>query len=298
MSGFRTRIVVDWGTSSFRAYLFDGDGAILRSHRAAAGILSVADGRFEDVLRREIGPWLADGADILLSGMITSRNGWMETPYAATPAGLDDLRAGVVRRRLDAGVALSFLPGVRQRTPTPDVMRGEEIQIFGAFGPQESGVAVLPGTHSKWARVEAGRIVGFRSFMAGEVYAALKDHTILGRLIPAERPPFSEAAFVAGVELARAPDSAGLLGDIFSVRSGVLLGAFAAEEIADRLSGIVIGHEIAGAGRLGWTGGEVKLIGAAELCARYAAALGAMGIAHGTAREDAVVEGFRRLALA
>jgi 2-dehydro-3-deoxygalactonokinase len=289
------RIVVDWGTSSFRAYRFGQDGGVAEAHRAAAGILAVADGRFEDVLRREIGPWLAGGADVYLSGMITSRNGWVETPYVETPAVLADLSAGAVRREIAGRVRLSLLPGVCQRRPTPDVMRGEEIQVFGAFGPDESGVAVLPGTHSKWVQVERGRIAGFRSFMTGEVFAVMRQHSILGRLIPDGEAAGRPEAFLAGVRAAADVGSPGLLGDLFSARSGVLLGAFPAEDVADRLSGLIIGHEIAGAARLGWTRGEVRLIGDAALCARYATALDASGVAHGMAREDAAVEGFRRL---
>jgi 2-dehydro-3-deoxygalactonokinase len=290
------RIVVDWGTSSFRAYRFAADGTVADRHASAAGILSIAAGGFEEALRREIGAWLAGGADILLSGMITSRNGWVETPYIETPCGLGDLASGVVQRDVADGVRLSFLPGVCQRAPTPDVMRGEEIQVFGVLGARESGTAVLPGTHSKWVRLEAGRIAGFRSFMTGEVYGALRQHTILGRLIPEGEAAFDQDAFLAGIRQAADPASPGLLGDIFSVRSGVLLEAFAAGEAADRLSGLVIGHEIAGAARLGWTGGTVRLIGAAALCARYAAAFDALGIAHASAAEDAAVQGFRRLA--
>jgi 2-dehydro-3-deoxygalactonokinase len=260
------------------------------------GILAVADERFEEALRTGIGPWLDGDVEVLLSGMITSRNGWVETPYIDVPAGLAAVRSGVVGREIGGGARLSFLPGVCQRSPTPDVMRGEEIQIFGAFGQGESGVAVLPGTHSKWAAVDRGRITGFRSFMTGEVFAALQGHTILGRLIPEGAPAADPAAFLAGVRQGAEAGSPGLLGDIFSTRSGVLLGAFPPAEIAERLSGLLIGHEIAGARRLGWTSGPVTLIGEAPLCARYGSALAALGISSRPGPADAAVEGFRRLA--
>ncbi len=228
--------------------------------------------------------------------MITSRNGWVETPYVDTPAGLADIAAATSARELAGGISLRFLPGVCQRRPSPDVMRGEEIEVFGSFGPEESGVAVLPGTHSKWVKVERGRIAAFRSFMTGEVFAVMRGHSILGRLIPPDVSAFNEAAFLAGVRQAAEAASPGLLGDLFWARSGVLLGAFPPEEIADRLSGLVIGHEIRGAAGLGWTSGVVRLIGDAGLCARYAAALAAQGVRSQAAPEEASVAGFRRLA--
>ncbi len=83
------RIVVDWGTSNFRAYRFDDRGALTETHQAQAGILTVAPGGFEAVLEREIGGWLDGSAEVFLSGMITSRNGWVETPYVEMPATLD-----------------------------------------------------------------------------------------------------------------------------------------------------------------------------------------------------------------
>jgi 2-dehydro-3-deoxygalactonokinase len=295
MEPIMTRIVVDWGTSSFRAYRFGPDGEIADTRRAAAGILSVADGAFEAVLEREIGPWLASGVEVLFSGMITSRNGWVETTYVEAPASLADLRANAVHRALPGGVGLHFLPGVCQRAPSPDVMRGEEIQVFGVFGADESGVAVLPGTHSKWVSVENGRIAGFRTFMTGEVFAVMRQHSILGRLIPEGGAAAPDAPFLAGVRQALAEPSPGLLGDFFSARSGVLLGAFPAEEIAERLSGIIIGHEVRGAAALGWTRGPLRLIGDQALCRRYAAALRAAGLSGEIAAEDAAVEGFRRL---
>ncbi len=290
-----TRVVVDWGTSSFRAYRFAPDGAVAEQRRADAGILSVAEGAFEMVLRREIGDWLGPDADVWLSGMITSRNGWVETPYAEAPATLANLAALSIERRLADGATLRFLPGVSQRQPSPDVMRGEEIQVFGVFGPGNSGTAILPGTHSKWVRVEDGVITGFRTFMTGEVYAVMRQHSILGRLIPEGAGPNGDA-FVASVRQAMDERSPGLLGDLFSARSGVLLGAFPADATAERLSGLIIGHELRGAMALGWVEGRLRLIGEPALCARYAAALSAVDIAGDVAPADAAVAGFRRLA--
>lgn len=292
------RIIVDWGTSNFRAFRFGADSAILERREAPAGIMSVADSAFEAALLHEVGDWIETGSEIWLAGMITSRNGWVETPYLEAPATLEALAAGAVTRPGPKGSVLRFLPGVCLRAPLPDVMRGEEIQVFGSVAPDGRATLILPGTHSKWVRAENGALRDFRSFMTGEVFAALSKHTILGRLIPETPGPFDAAAFVAGVKLAADPASggAGVLNAIFTTRSGVLLEAFPAGEIADRLSGILIGAEIAGAAALGWIDGPVMLIGAPGLCARYRAALEALGHVALDGPAEPTVEGFRRLA--
>lgn len=299
------QIIVDWGTSNFRAYRFGPDDTPSARHQADAGILSVQDGAFEDVLEREIGGWFGAGTPILLSGMITSRNGWVETPYVEAPASLAALAAGAVVRHSRRGALLKFLPGVATRQPRPDVMRGEEIQIFGTITPGESATVVLPGTHSKWARVTDGILDGFRTFLTGESYALLRTHSILGRLIPPGPQGFDEAAFRQGVRMACDADSISLLNDIFTTRAGVLLGSFGAEDIAERLSGILIGHEIkAGLGkdstgkdRSGLhAGGRLVLVGEEALTRRYQVALDVLGQSAEIGPTDATAIGFRRLA--
>jgi 2-dehydro-3-deoxygalactonokinase len=288
------RIILDWGTSSFRAYRFDLTGAMIDERKAAAGILTVEQDAFAAVLEHQIGDWLVPGMEVWLSGMITSRNGWIETPYIEAPATLAALSGQTVDREYRDGIRLRFLPGVCVKGAVPDVMRGEEIQVFGSVAAEETATIVLPGTHSKWVRVQDGLLQDFRSFMTGEVYGALKGHTILGRLLPPEAP-LNEEAFLAGVRQALAPSSAGLLSDIFTVRSGVLLERFAAEEIADRLSGLVIGHEIRGGMALGWAADRLKVVGDAALVERYLLALSVSGIEAVRGSEQAAVDGFRRL---
>src|SRR5262249_54043851 len=147
-----------------------------------------------------IGGWIASHGvvPIILSGMIGSRQGWREAPYARCPAGADDLVEALVRFEHD-GLALALVPGLSaENTGMPDVMRGEETQIFGALAlsGRDDGLFLLPGTHSKWANVSARRIMSFRTFMTGEVFGALKDHTILGRLMHGDEDP---AGFARGV---------------------------------------------------------------------------------------------------
>ena len=290
------RIVVDWGSSNFRAYRFLPSGEIAERHQAGAGILTVTDGDFESVLMREIGHWITPRSEVLFSGMITSRNGWVETPYIEAPARLADLATSAISRSGSKGATYRFLPGVCARTPLPDVMRGEEIQVFGTVEPSETTTLVLPGTHSKWVTVTTGQITGFRTFLTGETYALLVKHSIVGRLIPPDRGLFNEQAFLAGVMMALADTSISLLNDAFTARSGALLGAFGTDEIAERLSGLLIGHEIrAGLILHGARKAPLVLVGDEQLAARYTLALKALGQPASPGRPDAVVEGFRRL---
>lgn len=286
-------IIVDWGTTNFRAYRFAG-GAVAETRHAPAGILSVRDSAFEAVLEREIGDWIGPGSTIMLSGMITSRNGWLETPYVKTPATLADLAANTRHSGMRGGARLRFLPGVCMRAPRADVMRGEEIQVFGVTEANEDATVVLPGTHSKWVEVAAGRLVAFRTFFTGEMFALLRSHSIIGKV--ASDDTASPDAFAAGVKQALAADSSGVLNDIFSVRAGVLLGIVPAGDVGERLSGILIGHEVR-AGLATHKGrGTIRLVGDAALCALYRHALEIAGAQAEIGPEQATVAGFQKLA--
>lgn len=292
------RLVVDWGSSNFRAYRFDAAGEIVERHQAEAGILTVRDGAFEETLEREIGRWMDSDTEILLSGMITSRNGWVETPYLEPPATLSGLAAGAVMRLAKSGARLLFLPGVCNRVPQPDVMRGEEIQVFGSIAAGESALIILPGTHSKWVSVEKGAITRFATFLTGELFALLRQHSIVGRLIPPGAGAMNETAFRAGVALGYAQNAAGLLNDVFTARAGALLGNFPPDEIAERLSGLLIGHEIhAGMASAALSGLTPRLVGEPALVERYRVAFAALGLPAERGPDHATVEGFRRLGL-
>ena len=266
-------IGIDWGTTSFRAFRIAQDGTIRDRRSSARGILNVPDGRFGDTLRDEIGPWLALGEDrILLSGMIGSRQGWKEAPYLPIPAAPADVAAALTDIDFE-WARVKLVPGLTgiDQAGVAEVMRGEETQIFGVPALMErGGIACLPGTHSKWATVENGRITGFSTYMTGETFAALKGHTILGRTMrdgPADGPAFD-------VGLRRSADPGGLLHHIFGVRAQTLVGALAETDSAAYLSGILIGHEI----RAAMTpGAVVHVVGAPELTRLYAAAIAVCG---------------------
>ena len=266
-------IAVDWGTSSFRAYRLAADGTILDSAASPRGILSVTDGRFDVVLREAVGPWLDAERLMLLSGMIGSRQGWREAPYVPCPAGEPEIRQALIPLDFDWPGQTWLAPGLDCRAHgVPDVMRGEEVQILGALDAIEDGTGLvcLPGTHSKWVRAEGGRIVAFQTHMTGESFAILRQHSILGRLMPAaddEADP-DDRAFAAG--LARARTEGGLLHHLFGVRSLGLMGDLPAAGLPAYLSGLLIGHELAATAAIP---GPVHLIGNETLTRRYSQAL-------------------------
>ena len=269
-----SRFVIDWGTSNFRAYRFGEDGQIAQTHHAPCGILTVEDKNFAAVLHAQIGSWLHPGDQLYFSGMITSRNGWIETPYVDAPARLEDLARHAVHCPGEAGQDYLFLPGVCMRQPTADVMRGEEIQVFGSLreGEQDATV-ILPGTHSKWVRVQAGILQHFVTHMTGEVFAVMKHHSILGRLMADAPQELDQEAFLKGVAQAKSTPSAGLLHDLFTARSAVLLEQLPARSCQDYLSGLVIGHECVAGLQGTLSAGAVVLVGDAGLCQRYHMAL-------------------------
>ena len=235
-------ISLDWGTTSFRAYEVDASGKVVNTVAAPEGILAVKDNRFEETLENHIGAW-DKSLPIVASGMITSRQGWVECAYIECPAGASDLAKSIMRKTTSSGRAVHFISGLHFNSPsiTHDVIRGEETQVIGSFDSGANQI-VTRGTHCKWIDVAGGKISGFATYMTGESFAIYKQHSILGRLM--KEAPEDEAAFKRGVEKAFA-DPAGLLHTLFSVRSLGLFGELAPESLASYLSGLIIGQEVA-----------------------------------------------------
>jgi 2-dehydro-3-deoxygalactonokinase len=289
-------IGIDWGTTSFRAYRIASGGAVLETKAAPAGILEVQGGAFEAALEREIGSWLAAEPEVpmIASGMITSRQGWVEVPYCACPAGSAEVAAGLRRHVTGGGRALHFVPGLSLigADGVPDVIRGEETQIIGELGAARARRAfVLPGTHSKWAYAEDGRIGWFATFMTGELFAVLKAHSILGRLMAGEAA--DPAAFARGLEYGRTGPG-GLLKRLFSARTLGLFDQLPASGIASYLSGLLIGSEIAEALQClpdAREAAEITVIGGLDLAARYRLAIEAAGLRVRTGHPEASARG-------
>jgi 2-dehydro-3-deoxygalactonokinase len=287
---------VDWGTSSLRTALLGPDGGVQAERQSPDGILRVEGGAFASVLRRELLALDAPpGLPIVLSGMITSRQGWHERPYLACPADAGAL-AGALHRVAEPDLgALHFVTGLEYEGPDglPDVMRGEETQIIGQDDLAPGEIVVLPGTHSKWVAVEQGRIMRFRTWMTGEVFAVLKAHSILGRLM--QDAPADAAGFARGV--AAGLDGPGLLGRLFSARTLPLTGRLAETAVADYLSGLLIGTEIGEAVAAERPSGVV-VVGSDALTGRYGKALDIAGLRHRPGRSQAAARGQWRIARA
>jgi 2-dehydro-3-deoxygalactonokinase len=276
MSGARL-IALDWGSTRLRAFLLGEGGGVLATRQSddGAATLKGADA-YAGALAALVGDWREQYPTLrlLACGMVGSQYGWREAPYVRCPADAAAL-AGQV---LAIDDALSIVPGLVDDAGRPDVMRGEETQIVGALALQadlaEDAVLVLPGTHSKWARVRAGRVTGFATHMTGELFALLRQHSVLNRLMPADgSSPASPEAFLKGVDAAREPG--GLGHQLFAVRTLGLFKQLASEQLPDYLSGLLIGHEIAA--ELAQSTQRVALIGDPALCARYAQALQHLG---------------------
>lgn len=292
-------IALDWGTSSLRAYLLDSRGRALASKRAEKGVMQVEQGGFAAVFDEITGPWRQRWPDVpaIAAGMIGSSEGWVQAPYVPCPAGLGELAAALT---VVPEVNLVVMPGVVQTGEAANLMRGEEAQIVGALALQPelqaSARLVLPGTHSKWVDVTDGRIMAFTTYMTGELFAVLRNHSILGRYARAGTPDpaTGRAAFLRGVDAARG--SEGIAPLLFSARAKVLIGALAPEESLDYLSGLLIGDELRSA--LAEPARSLVLIGDPSLCERYALALARFGISDVDAVEEAAIAGFWRTALA
>ncbi|UGQ49152.1 2-dehydro-3-deoxygalactonokinase [Massilia endophytica] len=269
---------VDWGTTNRRAYLLDGQGACVRQLEDERGMLAER-GRFAwslAALRSAIGA----GADlpVVLSGMVGSAQGWQEVPYLADSVSLDELPHHLVPVREMAGCFI--VPGYARRGAVSDVMRGEETQMLGARAlGHGDGWFLLPGTHSKWVRVQDGRMVHWSTYMTGELYAMLaRDGTLSALLQNAD--PEDDADFDAGLALAE--KGLPLSHALFTVRAAVVSGAMEARRGRGQVSGLLIGAEFAAARAMNGAPKSVAIIASSGLAPRYLRAAAHFGIAAST----------------
>jgi 2-dehydro-3-deoxygalactonokinase len=283
-------IAVDWGTTNRRGYLIDADGRMTREVEDDQGILSVPPEGFPvavEELRAELGD-----KPMLMAGMIGSNRGWVEATYVACPAGLIDLAE---RLKWPEPGFVAIVPGVSFADgESADVMRGEEVQILGAVAaglvPQDC-VICHPGTHTKWIRVEGGKIVRFRTVMTGEMFSLLREHSILADLL--DRPAPLGPAFEAGVRQGFGGED--LTAELFSVRARVLLGAAKKEDAAPYTSGLLIGADLRAGLRLAGEGAVIAM-GRPELTGLFASALHIVGRdAREVDGEEAFLAGAREL---
>ncbi|MBZ9569249.1 2-dehydro-3-deoxygalactonokinase [Modicisalibacter tunisiensis] len=273
-------IAIDWGTSNFRAFLVDrASGECLDSRRSEAGLRALSSAEFPHYCAAQIGDWREDGGvervPVYLAGMVGSQRGWREAPQLDLPVAAADLAANVVPA---PGLDNAWIvPGVKVvREDHVDVMRGEEIQAFGALARHggDSALCCLPGTHSKWARLEGGRLLDFTTMMTGELYHAVRFHTLPGEPARASAD-FDAEAFAQGLKVAHHPG--GLLHALFEARSRHLYAGLAAEQVGSFLSGVTIGSEVRAQRGMAPEASEVLLVGSTTLNGLYRRALEAEG---------------------
>lgn len=278
-----TFIAVDWGSSSFRAWALDHEGQILDRRSGPDGLKTVENRDFPGVLSKHCGDWFVDApkAPVLMQGMVGARTGWVEAAYAPCPARFDRLVEQATHFDID-GRAMVILPGATAADGAGgnDVMRGEEIQIFGAarLTGRKAATICIPGTHSKWARLEDGALTAFRTFITGELYQLLLRQSLVGAL--AEGETMDDTAFRRGLDRGAALP---LSHAVFAARASTLTGGMAPGEVAAFLSGVLIGAE--------WAAQEVAedvlLMASGVLADRYATALTHLGTRFDSVDADA-----------
>lgn len=268
-------IAVDWGTSNLRAFAMGADGRIIAEASSDEGMGKLSREGYEPALLRLIGPWLTGKPPVVACGMVGSRQGWCEAPYRIVPCTPLDRAAQVMAPTTDPRLKVAIAPGLKQVSPA-DVMRGEETQIAGALRLLQGydGVLCLPGTHSKWVHVSAGEVVSFQTFMTGEMFALLSEASVLRHGM--QGGGWDDAAFdSAATDALSRPERLGAR--LFSLRAEGLIAGLSPQAARARLSGLLIGTELAAA-KPYWLGQRVTLIGAEKLSAAYARALSAQGV--------------------
>jgi 2-dehydro-3-deoxygalactonokinase len=276
-------IAVDWGTSNLRVWGIGADGGTVFSRVSDQGMSKLTPGAYAGVLSGLLAGAIDPSGpriDVLICGMAGARQGWMEAPYLDAPADLGSLASGAVAPpMLGARLAPRILPGICQRLAgTEDVMRGEETQLLGlaALFPDFRGVVCMPGTHSKWVELSAGRVERFSTMMTGELFEVLRTHSVLrhsfaGSLQGPNRAEGFEAGLAVGID---APHKLSAM--LFKVRAGSLLSGRTPDWCAGFLSGLLIGSEI-GAQRDLVGGGEIAIVGDTVLGELYCKGLAKIG---------------------
>ena len=277
-------IAVDWGTSNLRVWAISASGTVLAEAQSPRGMGTLSREEFEPALLELVASWLTGPTPVIACGMVGSRQGWTEARYVHTPC--PAMPVGFANPVVNnSNLKVHIIPGIAQVDPA-DVMRGEETQIAGflALNPDWDGVVCLPGTHTKWAHVSANEVVSFQTFMTGDLYAALRDHTVLRHTIRSDG--WDEAAFLSGVDAALShPEK--LAARLFSLRAEGLLRDLSPDAARARLSGLLIGAELAGA-KPYWLGRNVAVVGAGELSRLYVAALATQAVRATQAKGDRI----------
>lgn len=266
-------LAIDWGTSHLRVWAMDHEWRALAHRRSDRGMGGLKQQEFSDTISRLVGDWLVPGKTMraIACGMVGSRQGWVEAPYSQIPC---PALNNVLERVTAPGLEVFVVPGLRQASP-PDVMRGEETQIGGflASNPDFEGMLVLPGTHSKWARIKAGIVEGFSTFMTGEMFALLSQNSVLRHSIAGKG--WDATAFeLALAEGFSRPEL--LTQNLFALRAAALVDGLGPVAARSKLSGYLVGLELKGT-RDKWHNKEIVIIAEPVLAEIYRLAFALVG---------------------
>jgi 2-dehydro-3-deoxygalactonokinase len=262
-------IAVDWGTSNMRAWAMSASGTVLAEANSDQGMGKLDRSGFEPALLAVIKDWIDGPTTVIACGMVGSRQGWVEAPYAAVPCAT--LPEGLVQAQTNhPDLTVYVIPGIKQANPA-DVMRGEETQITGFLARNKNwdGVICLPGTHTKWVHISADEVVSFQTFMTGELFDVIATQTVLRHSIAADG--WDDEAFAQGLDMGLSRPER-LAARLFSLRANGLLNDMRGTAARAQLSGLLIGTELAAA-KPYWLGQQIAVIGDSKLSKLYVDAL-------------------------
>jgi 2-dehydro-3-deoxygalactonokinase len=290
-----TFVGINWGSTNLRALLIGADGSAIDEYAAPAGIVGLDRRGMASVIESLVTRWPNCGP-IYASGMIGSNVGWTEVPYVEAPAGCSNLAAALVETQIGSA-SVHIVPGIacrRDFDDQPDILRGEEIELMGLAALRTgSGWAALPGTHTKWARLEDGRVVDFFTSMTGEIFDRLTTKGLLASIVDGEA--VEGPLFLKGVAAGRAR-RLGLGTLLFGARAQVMRGALARSEAASYIRGMLIGSEISDALSMypALAHATIPLVGNRPRCKLYASALETVGVSsEWVESREACLRGFR-----
>lgn len=286
-------IAVDWGTTNFRAYLIDEYGLCIDSLSNNEGVL-FSQGQFEATLQKHIGHWLNDNGSttVILFGMVGSQVGWIETPYIKCPVEINSYGKHCLQLASFNQGSCWLVPGVKWVSDARniDVMRGEELQVIGAYlldKSNDNGLFCCPGTHNKWVSVNNGQINNIVTAMTGEIYSLLGKYSILAHSVD-ENAAWNEEAFTAGLKYSQ--NTGGILNHLFSVRTSYITGKHSQNEGSAYLSGLLIGHEIQSIITPDYVENtDITIIGSSQLCRAYSIALTYFNVSNKTVSAQASI---------
>jgi len=290
---------INWGSSNFRAFHIDANGKAIDSIEQPSGIASLTREQMVALVAEVASRWPGAGR-MYACGMVGSNIGWSDAGYVMCPVAPDGL-AGALHDVRIGDVAVRIVPGLackRSADAAPDIMRGEETELFGLLASNRlpsDGVVALPGTHTKWVRMEGGRVAEFMTAMSGEIFDRLTAAGLLASIV--DGPAAAGDVFRDGVRNGYG-GALGLGTLLFGARAKVIRGELARADGASYLRGLLIGAEIADARALFPEAAHatIPLVGSGPVCALYAQALSIVGLeGQGVDARGASVDGFHAL---